>query len=49
MEIGVPFAFTTGYGEQIAFPAAFCAAVPKIRKPYSTDTLRKTLQSAERA
>ena len=47
VEIGVPFAFATGYGEQIAFPAAFSAA-EKIRKPYSTDTLRKALQSAGR-
>jgi CheY-like chemotaxis protein len=41
----VPFAFATVYGEQIAFPKEF-AAVPKIRKPYSTETLRATLQNA---
>jgi light-regulated signal transduction histidine kinase (bacteriophytochrome)/CheY-like chemotaxis protein len=48
VEIGVPFAFATGYGEQIAFPAAFSQA-PKIRKPYSTDTLRDVLGQAKRA
>lgn len=44
----VPFAFATGYGEQIAFPAEF-AHVPKIRKPYSTDMLRATLQASGQA
>ena len=48
MALKVPFAFATGYGEQIAFPTEF-AAVPKIRKPYSTDTLRTTLQNAKPA
>jgi CheY-like chemotaxis protein len=38
----VPFAFVTGYGEQIALPAIF-AEVPKIGKPYSVDTLRAVL------
>ena len=46
MALKVPFAFATGYGEQIAFPPEF-AAVPKIRKPYSTETLRTTLQDAK--
>ena len=48
VEIGVPFAFATGYGEQIAFPVAFNEA-PKIRKPYSTDTLRAVLRQANRS
>jgi CheY-like chemotaxis protein len=46
-EIGIPFAFATGYGEQIAFPDAF-RETQKIRKPYSTDTLRQALQRAGR-
>ena len=48
MEIGVPFAFATGYGEQLAFPDAF-AAIPKLRKPYTSDILRTTLQNAKPA
>ena len=46
MALKVPFAFATGYGEQIAFPTEF-AAVTKIRKPYSTETLRTTRQDAK--
>jgi CheY-like chemotaxis protein len=42
MGAGIPFAFVTGYGEQIALPAIF-ADVPKIGKPYSVDTLRAVL------
>jgi light-regulated signal transduction histidine kinase (bacteriophytochrome) len=42
MEIGVPFAFATGYGEQLAFPDAF-AAIPKLRKPYTSDILKKLI------
>lgn len=38
----IPFAFVTGYGEQITLPAIF-ADVPKIGKPYSVDTLRAVL------
>ena len=38
----IPFAFVTGYGEQIALPVIF-ADVPKIGKPYSADTLRAVL------
>ena len=38
-EIGVPFVFATGYGEQVAFPPEFSDA-PKLRKPYSIDLLR---------
>ena len=46
--IGIRFAFATGYGEQVAFPVAFNEA-PKIRKPYSTDTLRAVLRQANRS
>jgi CheY-like chemotaxis protein len=42
MGSGIPFAFVTGYGEQIALPAIF-ADVPKIGKPYTGDTLRAVL------
>jgi len=38
-ELGVPFVFATGYGEQVAFPPEFSDA-PKLRKPYSIDSLR---------
>jgi hypothetical protein len=31
--------FATGYGEQVAFPPEFLDA-PKLRKPYSIDSLR---------
>lgn len=34
----VPFAFMTGYGESASFPAEF-AAVPRIRKPFTTQNL----------
>ena len=40
--LNVPFAFTTGYGEQGAFPDEF-ATVPKVRKPYTADGLRATM------
>jgi light-regulated signal transduction histidine kinase (bacteriophytochrome)/CheY-like chemotaxis protein len=42
MHMGVPFAFATGYGDQLAFPDAF-AAIPKLRKPYTSDILKKLL------
>jgi light-regulated signal transduction histidine kinase (bacteriophytochrome) len=42
LERGVPFAFATGYGEQIAFPESF-AGTPRIRKPYTADTLAAML------
>ena len=41
-EIGVPFVFATGYGEQVAFPPEFSDA-PKLRKPYSIDSLRAAI------
>jgi CheY-like chemotaxis protein len=42
-EIGVPFVFATGYGEQVAFPPEFSDA-PKLRKPYSVDSLRAAIE-----
>jgi hypothetical protein len=41
--IGVPFVFATGYGEQVAFPPEFSDA-PKLRKPYSIDSLREAVE-----
>lgn len=41
--MGVPFAFTTGYGEDIAFPPKLLG-VPRVRKPYSRDTLMAVLR-----
>jgi two-component sensor histidine kinase/CheY-like chemotaxis protein len=41
-EMGVPFVFATGYGEQVAFPPEF-SDVPKLRKPYSIDALREAV------
>jgi CheY-like chemotaxis protein len=38
----IPFAFVSGYAEQIAYPAIF-AEIPKICKPYTVDTLRAVL------
>jgi light-regulated signal transduction histidine kinase (bacteriophytochrome) len=41
-EMGVPFVFATGYGEQVAFPPEY-SDVPKLRKPYSIDALREAV------
>lgn len=41
-ESKIPFAFVSGYGEQIDFPAAFADA-PKICKPHGADALRAVL------
>lgn len=41
-EEGIRVAFATGYGEQIAFPVRFADA-PKIRKPYTPETLTTIL------
>jgi light-regulated signal transduction histidine kinase (bacteriophytochrome) len=41
-KLAVPFAFTTGYGEDIAFPPKLLG-VTRIRKPYSASALRATL------
>jgi CheY-like chemotaxis protein len=45
VELQIPFAFVTGYGEELAFPAIFAGA-PKIGKPYNLETLRATLELA---
>ena len=42
----IRFAFATGYGEQVAFPAPF-ADVPRLRKPYAVETLRAALALPE--
>jgi two-component sensor histidine kinase len=41
--MGVRFAFTTGYGEDIAFPPKLLG-VPRLRKPYTADTLGAALR-----
>jgi light-regulated signal transduction histidine kinase (bacteriophytochrome) len=41
-ELNIPYAFATGYGEDIAFPPPFAEA-PKLRKPYAMDMLRAVL------
>lgn len=41
--LAIPFAFATGYGEQAAFPAEFADA-PRLRKPYTAETLRAVLE-----
>jgi len=42
LELGVRFAFMTGYGDNSAFPAQF-AAVPRIRKPFTPQILEAIL------
>jgi light-regulated signal transduction histidine kinase (bacteriophytochrome)/CheY-like chemotaxis protein len=42
---GSPFAFTSGYGEPVAFPDKF-SHVQRLRKPYSIDLLRALLTSS---
>ena len=39
-DAGVPFAFTTGYGDFADCPERF-AAVPRLSKPYTSETLEK--------
>jgi CheY-like chemotaxis protein len=41
--LGVPFAFASGYGEQVAFPDGV-AAMPRLRKPYAAEALRAVIQ-----
>jgi light-regulated signal transduction histidine kinase (bacteriophytochrome)/CheY-like chemotaxis protein len=45
--LGVPFAFASGYGEQVAFPEAV-AAMPRLRKPYALETLREVMRGLVR-
>lgn len=42
-ELRVPFAFVTGYGADVGFPAAF-ANKPRLPKPCSPDALRALLK-----
>ena len=42
--LGVRFAFTTGYGEDIAFPPKLLG-VPRVRKPYTGDSLLAVMRS----
>ncbi len=42
LALKVPFVFATGYGEDIAFPAAY-SGVPVVQKPYSAATLTQHL------
>ncbi|MET0533050.1 MAG: HWE histidine kinase domain-containing protein [Steroidobacter sp.] len=44
LELGVPFAFMTGYGENSLFPGEF-ANVPRIRKPFSSQVLATILSA----
>jgi two-component sensor histidine kinase len=39
-ELGVRFAFATGYGNEVGFPAAFASA-PKLRKPYIAKEMKE--------
>ena len=39
---GLPFAFSSGYGEPVAFPDQF-SHIQRLRKPYSLDSLRALL------
>jgi len=41
-ERGIPFAFATGYGEQVAFPSEFAKA-PRLRKPYTAESLHAAI------
>jgi ActR/RegA family two-component response regulator len=41
----IRFAFATGYGEHVVFPASFAGA-PRLRKPYAMETVRATLASS---
>jgi light-regulated signal transduction histidine kinase (bacteriophytochrome)/CheY-like chemotaxis protein len=42
---GAPFAFTSGYGEPVAFPDQF-SDILRLRKPYSLNSLRELLTSS---
>jgi light-regulated signal transduction histidine kinase (bacteriophytochrome)/CheY-like chemotaxis protein len=44
-ELGVPFAFATGYGDQMVFPSAL-ADTPKLRKPYNLKDMKAVLTQA---
>lgn len=40
--LGIPFMFVTGYGPDVALPAAF-AGRPRLSKPYSREALQNAL------
>jgi CheY-like chemotaxis protein len=40
--LGIPFMFVTGYGPDVALPAAF-AGRPRLGKPYSREALQRAL------
>ena len=42
-EIGIPFAFITGYGDNHPIPVEF-TKVPRVLKPHTTEALLKVLQ-----
>jgi light-regulated signal transduction histidine kinase (bacteriophytochrome)/CheY-like chemotaxis protein len=42
-QLGVPFVFATGYGEEAAFPSHL-RDVPRIRKPYTADELASVVR-----
>lgn len=44
LKLKVPFAFTSGYGEQAAFPDKY-AQIKKLSKPYSAESLRTLFSS----
>ncbi len=44
-ELGIPFAFGTGYGSPHAFPEGF-ANIPIVTKPYSLERLEAVLAGA---
>ncbi|MCJ2064733.1 GAF domain-containing protein [Methylobacterium sp. J-088] len=43
-ELGIPYAFATGYGDSFRIPADL-AGVPVVKKPYGVDELRRALAS----
>ena len=43
-ELGIPYAFATGYGESFRIPAEL-EAVPVMKKPYDADALRHAFAS----
>ena len=44
-QLGIPFAFVSGYGSDAAIPAAF-AEKPRLPKPCTTDALEAVLKNA---
>jgi len=43
-ELAIPFAFATGYREEVALPAPF-DTVPGLRKPYTAEDLRSVMSA----